>query len=236
MRSAQRLTVSRPGFASARQRTPSLFRAASGGSPPPLRGAPSFPGWRARREGAQPMIRLAPIPRMPWSPCSASCAGWTRTLVWPLLGSGLLLRPRSLACRMRSSCPPWCHPPVDQLDNLAQFLRERPAQCTVIAPHWPARSWYRELLDLSHRAEVIGLAHDLADPVYLERFDLRPPGRWPLVAFRLGPEVACLRGSRVLEPLVRHPFSVGISLYTLLSPSSLRTCPERCCSIVYYDC
>ena len=28
----------------------------------------------------------------------------------------------------------------------------------------------------------------------------------------------------------------GISLYTLLSPSSLRTCPERCCSIVYYDC
>ena len=26
-------------------------------------------------------------------------------------------------------------PPVDQLDNLAQFLRERPARCTVIAPH-----------------------------------------------------------------------------------------------------
>ena len=45
-----------------------------------------------------------------------------------------------------------------------------------------------------------------------------------------------LCGSRVLEPLVCHPFSVGISLYTLLSPSSLRTCPERCCSIVYYDC
>eukprot|EP01043_Picozoa_sp_COSAG02_P047971 COSAG02_NODE_4656_length_5125_cov_16.346001_5_plen_92_part_01 len=34
-------------------------------------------------------------------------------------------------------------------------------------------------------------------------------------------------GTRVLEPLVCHPFSVGISLYTLLSPSSLRTCPER---------
>ena len=37
MRSAQRLTVSRPGLASARQRTPPLSRAASGGSPPPLR-------------------------------------------------------------------------------------------------------------------------------------------------------------------------------------------------------
>ena len=37
LRSAQRLTVSRPGSASARQRTPSLARATSGGSPPPLR-------------------------------------------------------------------------------------------------------------------------------------------------------------------------------------------------------
>ena len=80
----------------------------------------------------------------------------------------------------------WCHPPVDQLDNLAQFLRERPARCTVIAPHWPGKAWFRELLDLAHRAEVIGRACDLADPVYLQKFALRPPGRWSLVAFRLG--------------------------------------------------
>ena len=68
--------------------------------------------------------------------------------------------------------------------------------------------------------------------------DLLAAGRQP--GFTVGTSLLrmddCLCGSRVLEPLVCHPFSVGISLYTLLSPSSLRTCPERCCSIVYYDC
>ena len=47
LRSAQRLTVSRPGLASARQRTPSLFRAASVGSPPPLRAGCAVLLWMA---------------------------------------------------------------------------------------------------------------------------------------------------------------------------------------------
>ena len=53
LRSAQRLTVSRPGLASARQRTPPLSRVASGGSPPPLRVGCAVLHWMASpaREG-----------------------------------------------------------------------------------------------------------------------------------------------------------------------------------------
>ena len=47
LRSAQRLTVSRPGLASARQRTPPLSRVASGGSPPPLRVGCAVLHWMA---------------------------------------------------------------------------------------------------------------------------------------------------------------------------------------------
>eukprot|EP01043_Picozoa_sp_COSAG02_P097497 COSAG02_NODE_33714_length_495_cov_102.704545_1_plen_140_part_01 len=47
LRSAQRLTVSRPGSASARQRTPPLTRVASGGSPPPLRVGCAVLPWMA---------------------------------------------------------------------------------------------------------------------------------------------------------------------------------------------
>ena len=47
LRSAQRLTVSRPGIASARQRTPPLYRVASGGSPPPLRVGCAVLHWMA---------------------------------------------------------------------------------------------------------------------------------------------------------------------------------------------
>eukprot|EP01043_Picozoa_sp_COSAG02_P004242 COSAG02_NODE_109_length_36250_cov_121.168903_13_plen_189_part_00 len=53
LRSAQRLTVPRPGLASARQRTPPLSRVASGGSPPPLRVGCAVLHWMASpaREG-----------------------------------------------------------------------------------------------------------------------------------------------------------------------------------------
>jgi hypothetical protein len=53
LRSAQRLPVSRPGLASARQRTPPLSRVASGGSPPPRRVGCAVLLWMASpaREG-----------------------------------------------------------------------------------------------------------------------------------------------------------------------------------------
>ena len=77
----------------------------------------------------------------------------------------------------------WCHPPINSLDQLAHFLRERPVPATVVAPYWPGKSWFRELLDLAGDYRPIGTAADLADPRYLSRFKLRPPGAWPLVTF-----------------------------------------------------
>jgi hypothetical protein len=77
----------------------------------------------------------------------------------------------------------WCHPPISCLDQLAHFLREQPAAATVVAPYWPGKAWFRELLDLAGDYRLIGSAADLADPQYLSRFKLRPPGAWPLVTF-----------------------------------------------------
>ena len=63
LRSAQRLTVSRPGFASARQRTPSLSRAASGGSPPPLRvGCAVLPRMASPARGGSADSSAGPYP------------------------------------------------------------------------------------------------------------------------------------------------------------------------------
>ena len=77
----------------------------------------------------------------------------------------------------------WCHPPISCLDQLAHFLRESPATATVVAPYWPGKAWFRELLTLAGDYRLIGTAAALADQQYLSRFKLRPPGAWPLVTF-----------------------------------------------------
>jgi len=77
----------------------------------------------------------------------------------------------------------WCHPPINCLDQLAHFLRESPAAATVVAPYWPGKAWFRELLTLAGDYRLIGTAAALADQQYLSRFKLRPPGAWPLVTF-----------------------------------------------------
>ena len=46
-------------------------------------------------------------------------------------------------------------------------------------------SWFQALLDVSSAVAEVGLAAEVADQQYLERFQLRGPGRWPLVAFRI---------------------------------------------------
>ena len=143
LRSAQRLTVSRPGLASARQRTPPLSRVASGGSPPPLRVGCAVLHWMASpaREGP--------------------------TSVGPY--------------------------PPDAVEPLLLELRG---------------------MDENPRLAAAGVGAAFA-------------ASFPSIGSSLLRMDDSLCGSRVLEPLVCHPFSVGISLYTLLSPSSLRTRPER---------
>ena len=69
------------------------------------------------------------------------------------------------------------------LDQLAHSLRESPAAATVVAPYWPGKAWFRELLTLVGDYRLIGTAAALADQQYLSRFKLRPPGAWPLVTF-----------------------------------------------------
>eukprot|EP01043_Picozoa_sp_COSAG02_P020692 COSAG02_NODE_1026_length_15134_cov_382.979714_8_plen_264_part_00 len=174
LRSAQRLTVSRPGLASARQRTPPLSRVASGGSPPPLRVGCAVLLWMASpaREGP------------------ASAGPYPPDAVEPLL---LELRGMDEDSRLAAA------------GVGAAFAASFPSMPDEV---------FLSSLTAVHQPDVPGFTIGSA----LLRMD------------------DCLCGSRVLEPLVCHPFSVGISLYTLLSPSSLRTCPERCCSIVYYDC
>jgi len=36
-------------------------------------------------------------------------------------------------------------PPTRLLDQLAQLLRERPVEATVVAPYWPAQGWFQQL-------------------------------------------------------------------------------------------
>jgi hypothetical protein len=64
-----------------------------------------------------------------------------------------------------------------------RILRESPAAATVVAPYWPGKAWFRELLTLVGDYRLIGTAAALADQQYLSRFKLRPPGAWPVVTF-----------------------------------------------------
>ena len=81
----------------------------------------------------------------------------------------------------------WCHPPISCLDQLAAILREQPHVTRQLRPwsppYWPGKAWFRELLGLAGDYRLVGTAADLADPQYLSRFKLRPPGAWPLVTF-----------------------------------------------------
>jgi hypothetical protein len=81
----------------------------------------------------------------------------------------------------------WCHPPISDLDQLAQFLRESGAVATVIAPRWTYTSWFQALLEMSVEMVELGTADSVADASYLQQFSLRGPGAWPLVAFRVVP-------------------------------------------------
>ena len=49
----------------------------------------------------------------------------------------------------------WVHPPISDLDQVALKLRLEPCRATVVAPYWPQKSWFRELLELSSSMDVI---------------------------------------------------------------------------------
>ena len=77
----------------------------------------------------------------------------------------------------------WIHPPIEALDQVALNLRLHPCRATVIAPLWPAYSWFRELRECADEMEVLSAADSLADPAFLLKWGVRGPGGWSLVAF-----------------------------------------------------
>ena len=81
----------------------------------------------------------------------------------------------------------WCNPPWGLLDDLILKLRSSGAAATVIAPHWPARSWYQGLLELAAEYRVYPPTHDLFCPGRLGGREPVGPPCWSVVAFRLPP-------------------------------------------------
>ena len=79
----------------------------------------------------------------------------------------------------------WIHPPIDLLDDVCLKLREEPCCATVVAPHWPGRSWHRDLKELCVRMQVLPNAQELADLAFLAKWGVRGPGQWPLALFHL---------------------------------------------------
>eukprot|EP01043_Picozoa_sp_COSAG02_P006094 COSAG02_NODE_170_length_31534_cov_33.568498_13_plen_144_part_00 len=113
LRSAQRLTVSRPGLASARQRTPPLSRVASGGSPPPLRVGCAVLHWMASpaRGGS---ASAGPYPPDAVEPLGPPLSSPRTSLHQPdvpgfTVGSSLL-RMDDCLCGSRVLEPLVCHP------------------------------------------------------------------------------------------------------------------------------
>lgn len=85
----------------------------------------------------------------------------------------------------------YCNPPWHLLDDLALKLRQSGAAATVIAPHWPGRRWYQQLLELATETIVFPPARDLFFPgMRGVRAAVGRPG-WSVVAFRL----PCRHGS-----------------------------------------
>jgi hypothetical protein len=79
----------------------------------------------------------------------------------------------------------YCNPPWELLDRLAQHLRESGSAATVVAPYWPAQSWFHELNLLASEVLVLPPAHDLFCPGRLGSFEPIGPPRWPVACFRI---------------------------------------------------
>ena len=78
----------------------------------------------------------------------------------------------------------FCFPPVNLLPRLARLLWATGAQATVVAPRWPAQSWYQLLLEASSSTMVL----QLDSPLLRRGADgqLHPwTATWPLMAFRI---------------------------------------------------
>ena len=79
----------------------------------------------------------------------------------------------------------WCHPPIDLLDDLVLKLQRSGASATVVAPHWPDRSWHQLLVEMASELQVFPASTRLFSPVMRGESELPVPARWSVVVFRV---------------------------------------------------
>ena len=79
----------------------------------------------------------------------------------------------------------YCNPPWELLGRLAAFLEETGAAATVVAPHWPAQSWYPVLRGLAAEHIVLPARRGMFAPGATGSFEPIGPPSWPLALFRI---------------------------------------------------
>ena len=58
----------------------------------------------------------------------------------------------------------WCNPPWDLMDDLIAKLTTSGASATVVAPHWPAKSWYQRLSEMASEVTIYPATRDFFFP------------------------------------------------------------------------
>ena len=79
----------------------------------------------------------------------------------------------------------WCHPPIDLLDDLVLKLQQSGAAATVVAPHWPDRSWHQLLVEMSSEFRIYPASPRLFSPLPRGKSERPVLARWSVVAFRV---------------------------------------------------
>ena len=79
----------------------------------------------------------------------------------------------------------WVNPPWGLLPEVAQKLSECGAPATVVAPYWPACSWFTELWNLASEVEIVPPRRDFFLPTRLGASAPLGPAKWSAIFFRI---------------------------------------------------